>query len=496
MTTNKKALIIGSGFGGIASALRLKKIGFEVTLVERLDMLGGRARVFQKGGYRHDAGPTVITAPFLFEELFELYNKNLKDHLNFVPLDPWYRFYFHNGKTFDYRPSIDDTNKEIEKFDARDVQGYRDLLETSKDIFKIGFEKLSDQPFSSFWEMAKQVPSLVKLKSYLTVGQLVNSKLKNEFLRKAFSIHPLLVGGNPFTTTSIYALIHYLERKWVVFFCMGGTGKIVQELERLMIENDITVKKNTDITKIKVKSNRATGVITSTGDEIDADVVICNADPPTVYKEMLDPQFSKKALIKPEKFTQYSMGLYVLFFGSKKQYPSVAHHTIWMADRYKELLNDIFDKRILTKDFSLYLHRPTATDETFAPTGKDSFYVLCPVPNLKADIDWEKEGPRLRDKIVNALSETIMPDLEKNIEEDFWMTPQDFKNDYRSMHGAGFSIAPIFSQSAWFRYHNKDKKISNLYFSTAGSHPGAGIPGVLCSAKVVEKLIKKDFNIT
>ena len=496
MTTNKKALIIGSGFGGIASALRLKKIGFEVTLVERLDMLGGRARVFQKGGYRHDAGPTVITAPFLFEELFELYNKNLKDHLNFVPLDPWYRFYFHNGKTFDYRPSIDDTNKEIEKFDARDVQGYRDLLETSKDIFKIGFEKLSDQPFSSFWEMAKQAPSLVKLKSYLTVGQLVNSKLKNEFLRKAFSIHPLLVGGNPFTTTSIYALIHYLERKWGVFFCMGGTGKIVQELERLMIENDITVKKNTDITKIKVKSNRATGVITSTGDEIDADVVICNADPPTVYKEMLDPQFSKKALIKPEKFTQYSMGLYVLFFGSKKQYPSVAHHTIWMAERYKELLNDIFDKRILTKDFSLYLHRPTATDETFAPTGKDSFYVLCPVPNLKADIDWEKEGPRLRDKIVNALSETIMPDLEKNIEEDFWMTPQDFKNDYRSMHGAGFSIAPIFSQSAWFRYHNKDKKISNLYFSTAGAHPGAGIPGVLCSAKVVEKLIKKDFNIT
>lgn len=496
MTTNKKALIIGSGFGGIASALRLKKIGFEVTLVERLDMLGGRARVFQKGGYRHDAGPTVITAPFLFEELFELYNKDLKDHLNFVPLDPWYRFYFHNGKTFDYRPSIDDTNKEIEKFDARDVQGYRDLLETSKDIFKIGFEKLSDQPFSSFWEMAKQVPSLVKLKSYLTVGQLVNSKLKNEFLRKAFSIHPLLVGGNPFTTTSIYALIHYLERKWGVFFCMGGTGKIVQELERLMIENDITVKKNTDITKIKVKSNRATGVITSTGDEIDADVVICNADPPTVYKEMLDPQFSKKALIKPEKFTQYSMGLYVLFFGSKKQYPSVAHHTIWMAERYKELLDDIFDKRILTKDFSLYLHRPTATDDTFAPTGKDSFYVLCPVPNLKADIDWEKEGPRLRDKIVNALSETIMPDLEKNIEEDFWMTPQDFKNDYRSMHGAGFSIAPIFSQSAWFRYHNKDKKISNLYFSTAGSHPGAGIPGVLCSAKVVEKLIKKDFNIT
>ena len=495
MMTNKKAVIIGSGFGGIASALRLNKIGFDVTLVERLDMLGGRARVFQKGGYRHDAGPTVITAPFLFEELFELYNQNLKDHLNFVPLDPWYRFYFHNGKTFDYRPSIEDTNKEIEKFDARDVKGYEDLLKTSKDIFKIGFEKLSDQPFSSFWEMAKQIPSLVKLKSYLTVGQLVNNNLKNEFLRKAFSIHPLLVGGNPFTTTSIYALIHYLERKWGVFFCMGGTGKIVRELEKLMLNNGITIKKNTDVAKIKINNNRATGITTSTGEEIDADTVICNADPPTVYKEMLDPQFSKKALIKPEKLTQYSMGLFVLFFGSKKQYPSVAHHTIWMAERYKELLNDIFEKKILTKDFSLYLHRPTATDETFAPSGKDSFYVLCPVPNLQANINWKKEGSELRNKIVKALSETIMPDLEKNIEEDFWMTPEDFKNDYRSMHGAGFSIAPIFSQSAWFRYHNKDKKISNLYFSTAGSHPGAGIPGVLCSAKVVEKLIKKDFNI-
>ena len=491
---NKKAVVIGSGFGGISAALRLNKIGFEVTLIERLDMLGGRARVFQKGGYRHDAGPTVITAPFLFEELFELYNEDLKDHLNFVPLDPWYRFYFHNGKTFDYRPSIEDTNEEIKKYEPDDVKGYENLLKTSKDIFKIGFEKLSDKPFGSFWEMAKQVPSLIKLKSYLTVSQLVNSKLKNEFLRKAFSIHPLLVGGNPFTTTSIYALIHYLERKWGVFFCMGGTGKIVRELEKLMIKNNITIKKNTDIDKIIIQNNKATGVKTTTGEIINADAVICNADPPTVYKEMLDTKYSKNALLKPEKLTQYSMGLFVLFFGSKKKYPKVAHHTIWMADRYQELLKDIFEKKVLTEDFSLYLHRPTATDETFAPTGKDSFYVLCPVPNLQADINWEKEGPKLRDRIVKALSETIMPDLDKNIEEDFWMTPKEFKNDYRSMHGAGFSIAPIFSQSAWFRYHNKDKNISNLYFSTAGSHPGAGIPGVLCSAKIVEKLVKKDFG--
>lgn len=492
---NKKAIVIGSGFGGIASALRLNKLGFKVTLLERLDTLGGRARVFQKEGYRHDAGPTVITAPFLFEELYELFDKKLSDHLNFVPLDPWYRFYFHDDKTFDYRPSIEDTNAEIRKFDERDVDGYAKLLKTSKDIFQVGFEKLSDKPFSSFWEMVKQIPALVKLKSYLTVSQLVNSKLKNEYLRKAFSIHPLLVGGNPFTTTSIYALIHYLERKWGVFFCMGGTGKIVHELEKLMQDTGIEIKKNADVEKILVKDNKAVGVKIKNGEKLDADAVICNADPPTVYSEMLDGHYGKNPLIKPEKLTQYSMGLYVLFFGSKKKYPKVAHHTIWMAERYKDLLKDIFENKILTEDFSLYLHRPTATDETFAPSGKDSFYVLCPVPNLQAPIDWDKEGPVLKNKIVKALSETIMPDLDKNIEADFWMTPREFKNDYRSMHGSGFSIAPIFTQSAWFRYHNKDKKISNLYFSAAGAHPGAGIPGVLCSAKVVEKLVKKDFQL-
>ena len=313
-----KAIVIGSGFGGIASALRLNKLGFKVTLVERLDTLGGRARVFQKEGYRHDAGPTVITAPFLFEELYELFDKKLSDYLNFVPLDPWYRFYFHDGKTFDYRPSIEDTNDEIRKFDKSDVEGYENLLKTSKDIFQIGFEKLSDKPFSSFWEMAKQIPSLLKLKSYLTVSQLVNSKLKNEYLRKAFSIHPLLVGGNPFTTTSIYALIHYLERKWGVFFCMGGTGKIVHELEKLMKETGIEIKKNADVERIIIKDDKAKGIIIKDGKEIHADVVICNADPPTVYKEMLDLPYRKNRLVKPEKLTQYSMGLFVLFFGSKK----------------------------------------------------------------------------------------------------------------------------------------------------------------------------------
>lgn len=487
-------LVIGAGFGGIASALRMRAKGFEVTLVDRLSAIGGRAQVFERGGFRHDAGPTVITAPFLFDELFELFGEKREDHLDFRPLDPWYRFYFHGGRQFDYRPSIEDTNDEIRKFSADDVKGYAALLKTSKAIFDIGFEKLADRPFTKLWTMLAQIPSLLKLKSYHSVAGIVNSHIKHPLLRQAFSIHPLLVGGNPFTTTSIYSLIHYLERRWGVFFCMGGTGRLVAALHDLLIRVGVKVELNVDIAEITMQGDRATGAIAEDGRRFIADRVICNGDPPTIYSQMLPADKHRKKRLFPDRLTHYSMGLYVLFFGTRTQYPDIAHHTIWMGPRYKELLADIFDKKILADDFSLYLHRPTATDASFAPDGCDSFYVLCPVPNLRGNIDWDTKGPELRDRIVTALSATIMPDLETSISDEFWMTPEDFKKDYRSMHGAGFSIAPIFVQSAWFRYHNRDPHIPNLYFAAAGAHPGAGMPGVLCSAKVVETLIDDDVR--
>ena len=488
---NKKAIVIGSGFGGIAISLRLKKLGYDTTIIEKLDELGGRARVFEINGYKHDAGPTVITAPFLFDELFSLFNKNRKDYLDFVPLEPWYRYYFHDGKTFDYCSTIEKTNAEIKKFDERDISGYDKLLNQSKKIFDVGFTQLAHKPFLSFFKMLLVVPNLITLKSYLTVSQLVNKYLKNSYLRKAFSIHPLLVGGDPHTTTSIYALIHYLERKWGVFFCMGGTGKIVSELKKLMIENGINIKTNTEVKELIVEDNKITKIITNKEQILNLDLVVCNADPPVVYSELLKKHKLKRPIIKERKLL-YSMGLFVLFFGTKKKYNKIAHHTIWMTERFKSLLNDIFKNKILSDDFSLYIHRPTATDKSFAPEGCDSFYVLCPVPNLQGSVDWNIESENLKNKIVKELSRTIMPDLEKTITDIFWMNPKDFKNDYNSMHGAGFSIAPIFTQSAWFRYHNKDKKIKNLYFSAAGSHPGAGIPGVLSSAKVVENIIKSE----
>ena len=489
------SLVIGAGFGGIAAALRMRARGHKVTLIERLDAIGGRAQAFEQGGFRHDAGPTVITAPFLFDELFALFDEKREDHLDFRPLDPWYRFYFHEGSEFDYRPSLEDTHAEIARFSPEDMKNYDRLISTSKDIFDIGFSELADRPFTRFGAMLKQIPQLLRLKSYMTVAQLVNSHIKHPLLRQAFSIHPLLVGGNPFDTTSIYALIHYLERKWGVYFCMGGTGKLVAELENLMRRQGIEILLNTDVREIMVShdsSNKVTGVITQDGTQISADRIICNGDPPTIYAEMLPAHKGKRKKALPDKVTRYSMGLYVLFFGTKKTYPNIAHHTIWMGKRYKELLHDIFNRKILADDFSLYVHRPTATDASFAPEGCDSFYVLCPVPNLQGNVDWEQEGPALQQRIVAALDKTIMPGLTEHIVEDFYMTPEDFKTRYRSMHGAGFSIAPNFTQSAWFRYHNRDPHLSNLYFSAAGAHPGAGMPGVLCSAKVVDRLVGEE----
>ena len=488
-------LVIGAGFGGIAAALRMRAKGYSVTIVDRLQAIGGRAQVFEKGGFRHDAGPTLITAPFLFDELFELFGEKREDHLEFRPLDPWYRFYFHGGKKFDYCPSLEKTNAQIKQFSGDDVQGYANLLKASKAIFEVGFEKLADKPFDKFWTMIAQVPALLRLRSYKTVAGFVNSHIKHPLLRQAFSIHPLLVGGNPFTTTSIYSLIHYLERRWGVFFCMGGTGKLVAELHRLIERSGIHTELSTDIDEITIHCGNATGARACDGRVFKADRVICNADPPTVYSQMLGGSNQRQKRTFPEALTQYSMGLYVLFFGTMVTYPDLAHHTIWMGSRYKELLADIFDRKILAEDFSLYIHRPTATDQSFAPKGCDSFYVLCPVPNLLGKIDWQEKGPELRDRIVAALSNTIMPGLDTTISDDFWMTPEDFKSDYRSMYGAGFSIAPIFSQSAWFRYHNRDPHIPNLYFSAAGAHPGAGMPGVLCSAKVVEALIEEEYQI-
>jgi phytoene desaturase len=484
-----KAIVIGAGFGGIAAALRLRAKGYAVTLIDRCAALGGRAQVYEREGFRHDAGPTVITAPFLFEELFALFGERFADHVKLVPLTPWYRFQFADGDTFDYGGTLKATLAEIERIEPRDRAGYLALLEHSRRIYDIGFTQLSAQPFHRLGTMLRQVPHLLGLRNYETVWQMVSRHLVSDKLRRAFSIQPLLVGGNPFDTTSIYGLIHFLERAYGVHFAMGGTGAVTQALGGLMERQGIALRLSTTVERVRIEQGVARGVVLADGTVVDADIVVSDADAAHLYQDLV-PR-AEQALATRVKLSQahYSMGLFVMYFGTTRTYPDVAHHTIWMGERYRELLNDIFHRQKLAEDFSLYVHRPTATDPSFAPPGQDSFYVLCPVPNLQADIDWATEGPRLRDRIVDALERTMLPGLKATITADFYKTPEDFRDEYRSVHGAGFSVAPIFRQSAWFRFHNKSESVRNLYLVGAGTHPGAGVPGVLCSAKVIDALI-------
>jgi len=484
-----RAIVIGAGFGGIAAALRLRARGYTVDVVDRAPRLGGRAQVFESGGFRHDAGPTVITAPFLFDELFELFGRRRKDYVKFVPLDPWYRFLFPDGERFDYGGSFESTLAEIQRLSPSDVDGYRSLVAASKAIFEVGFEQLADQPFHSFADMFRQLPHLMRLRSDRTVWQLVCSHIRDERLRQAFSIPPLLVGGNPFNTTCIYSLIHFLEQRWGIHFAMGGTGALVEALGGLMQEVGIGIQLETTVRNVVVEKGTATGIKLDDGAKLDADLVVSNVDPSYLYRDMVDDEEQTLLVKVKRRLAKYSMGLFVLYFGTQRQYPDVAHHTIWLGRRFRELLTDIFDRQMLADDFSLYVHRPTATDPSFAPPGCDSFYVLAPVPNLQAGIDWQQAGPKLQSRIVHALDATMLPQLKQHIVADFFMTPEDFRDNYLSVAGAGFSVAPLFRQSAWFRYHNRGEGPKNLFLVGAGTHPGAGVPGVLSSAKVLDRLV-------
>ena len=485
----RRAIVVGAGFGGIAAALRLRARGYEVQLLDRLEAPGGRAQVYRRGGFVFDAGPTVVTAPFLFEELFELFGKRLADYAEIVPVEPWYRYQFPDGREFDYGGSLDDTLEQIRSFDERDVEGYKRLVDMSERIFDKGFTELADAPFHRFGAMMKTVPALLKLRSYKTVHQLVASFIKSEHLRQAFCIHPLLVGGNPFDTTSIYSLIHFLERKWGIHFPMGGTGAIVSALGRLMDEEGVAFRGGAEVEELVVENGAARGVVLSSGERLSADLVVVNGDPPFLYKNMIDRRHRRRWTDRRVDRLKYSMGLFVLYFGTERQYPEVPHHTIVLGPRFKGLLDDIFHRQTLADDFSVYLHRPTATDPSMAPEGKDSFYALVPVPNLDADLDWDVEGPKLRDRLVSFLDERILPGLSETITEDFYVTPRTFESRFLSHKGSGFSIQPVFTQSAWFRFHNVSEDVDDLYLVGAGTHPGAGMPGVLCSAKVLDRVV-------
>lgn len=489
------AVVIGSGFGGLAAAVRLGARGYRVTVIDKLDQPGGRAYVHRRGGHVFDAGPTVVTAPFLFEELWTLCGKRMEDDIDLRPVTPFYRIRFDDGQSFDYTGDAAAMRAEVGRLAPDDVAGYERFLAMSEEIFKVGFEELAHVPFSRWTDMARIVPDMVKLQSYRTVYGLVSKYVKDDRLRQVLSFHPLLVGGNPFSTTSIYTLIAFLERKWGVHFPVGGTGSLVRGLVGLIEGQGGAVRLSTEVSQILVENGRARGVLLSTGERIDADVVVSNADSAWTYRYLVPGEARRRWTDRKIDRANYSMSLFVWYFGTKRKYEDVAHHTILLGPRYKGLLEDIFVRHVLADDFSLYLHRPTATDPSLAPEGRDTFYVLSPVPNLKSGTDWQVETERYRQRVERYLERSILPGLSANLTESLTMNPQDFQDRLLSFRGAAFGIEPVLTQSAFFRPHNESEDIQRLYLVGAGTHPGAGLPGVLSSARVLDRVVPHGSEI-
>ena len=489
------AVIIGSGFGGLAAAIRLGKRGFRVTVLEQLDAAGGRAYVFRQDGFTFDAGPTIITAPFLLEELWQMCGRRFADDVDLRPLQPFYRIRFFDGSVLDCGNDDALMAAQINRLAPGDLPGYGRFLAASEAIYKVAFERLGHVPFDSWFDMVRLAPELVRLGSYRSIHGLAASFVKDSRLRFALSFHPLFVGGNPFNTTSVYGLIAFLERRWGVHFAIGGTGRIVEGLVGLIRGQDGEVRYGATVAEISVseggarRARRATGVRLASGERVGADIVVSNADSVATYADLVPASQRRRWTDRKIARARHSMSLFVWYFGTNRLYPEVAHHTILVGARYRELLRDIFDRKVLADDFSLYLHRPTATDPKLAPPGCDAFYVLSPVPHLGGKTDWQSAAEPYRRSIARVLSDILLPDLERHVVTSRIMTPLDFRDRLSAPFGAAFGLAPELTQSAWFRPHNRSEELKGLYLVGAGTHPGAGIPGVLSSARVLDTVV-------
>ncbi len=490
MTPAKNAVVIGAGFGGLALAIRLQAAGVQTTLLEKRDKPGGRAYVYQDEGFTFDAGPTVITDPSAIEELFTAAGKSIKDYVELLPVSPFYRLCWEDGTQFDYGNDQASLDRQIGALNPKDVAGYQRFLAYSKAVFKEGYLKLGAVPFLSFRDMIQAGPQLARLQAWRSVYSKVSEFIEDEKLRQAFSFHSLLVGGNPFATSSIYTLIHALERQWGVWFPKGGTGALVQGLVKLFEDIGGRIELNAEVASIEVSGTRATGVRLRDGRVLSADCVASNADVVHTYADLLaqcSRGVKEGARLKRKRF---SNSLFVIHFGLKRPQPQLQHHTVCFGPRYRELIQEIFKGDALAEDFSLYLHAPCITDPGLAPPGCSSHYVLSPVPHLgNAPIDWEIEGPRYRDRIFEYLEKYYMPGLREDLVTSRIFTPNDFRDELNAHLGSAFSLEPVLQQSAWFRPHNRDAHLANVYLVGAGTHPGAGVPGVIGSAKATAGLM-------
>ena len=485
-----RIVVIGAGFGGLSAAIRLQAQGHAVVLVEKRDRAGGRAYVFRNDGFVFDAGPTIITAPAMIDELFALGGRTTRDYVKLVPLDPYYNVRFEDGSVFRYTGDHERLKSEVRRFNPADVDAYERFSRAAQQVFDCAFP-LVDKPFTTIADMMRVVPELVRLRADRSVARLAERFFQDDRLRQVFSFHPLLIGGNPLESSSIYALIHVLEKRWGVWFAMGGTGALVDALVRLFTELGGELRLDTEVNGIEVDpvTRRAREVRLSSGERLTTDAVVSNADVAHTYKRLVPQAARRRNTDRRLDRMRYSMSLFVIYFGTNRKYDEIAHHEILMGPRYDGLLTDIFDRKRVAPDFSLYLHRPTATDPSLAPAGCDSWYVLSPVPHLGSGTDWQADGDGYRDAIMRYLEERYLPGLGKHIVVEQRVDPRYFRDALNSHLGSAFSVEPILTQSAWFRPHNKSEDIPNLYLVGAGTHPGAGVPGVLSSGKIVAEMI-------
>lgn len=489
MPAKPTATVIGAGFGGLALAIRLQSSGVETTLIEARDRPGGRAYVWKRDGYTFDAGPTVITDPACLEELWSLSGSDMSRDVTLRAVQPFYRLAWNDGTRFDYSNHDAELKAEIAKLDPADVAGYERFLEYSRGVYEEGYVKLGSVPFLSFSSMVRAAPALIRYQAWRSVYDLVSGFVRNDKLRQALSFHTLLVGGNPMNTSSIYALIHHLEKSGGVWFAQGGTNTLVSGMAALFERLGGKLLLGDPVQRIEHRGRQVTGVVTASGQRIAADMIASNGDLVHSYGLLAGSTYAER-MTRRLRRRRFSPSLFVVHFGLEGTFPDVAHHSILFSDRYGGLLDDIYKRGILAGDPSLYLHHPSATDPAMAPPGKSVFYALAPVPHLgKAKIDWEVEGQRYRDIVLDRVRDMLIPDLRERLDLCFHYTPQDFSNDLGAHLGSAFSLEPVLTQSAWFRAHNRDDHFSNLYFVGAGTHPGAGIPGVIGSAKATARLM-------
>ena len=483
------AIVIGSGFGGLAAAVRLSCKGWRVTVLEKLDQPGGRASVWRQDGFTFDAGPTIVTAPFMLEELWALCGRRFADDVTLVPCNPFYRIRYDDGTHFDYGNDAAAVREQIRRISSSDLAGYERFVEEAENCYRLGFEKLGTIAYDRVGDLLRASPNLIRMRGWRSLYALVASHMKHPKLRTAFSLQSLLIGGNPFNVTGIYSLIHALERRYGVHWAMGGTGTLVRGLVSLLEQRGAEVRCHAEVRRIVVEGGRAAGVELANGQRLAADIVVSNADTAWTYRHLVEPQHRPHWTDRRIERKKYSMSLFVWYFGTDRQYPEVPHHTMVLGARYEGLLKDIFERHHLPDDFSLYLHRPTATDPGMAPAGCDAFYALSPVPHLDSGTDWAAQAESYRRRIEQRLHDTVLPGLGAHIVSSRVTTPQDFHDRLLSYKGAAFGMEPLLQQSAYFRPHNRSEDVRGLFMVGAGTHPGAGVPGVLMSAKALETVV-------